>query len=183
MRIAVIFTAHTLWRATLFPQRILLKIRADKQKKKKKKISLLFPPFSFFSFSFSLFFFLLVTRHTYLPGGGGRNSLHWPTPPTPSSANIHVFIKHKKPECFPGLFLSPDFITLVPQVGFQERVTDRRTHMGLGGFRWHFRAKKEGNIRAKPLDLRASNGHKYSGKRLQPLKRNSSRTQPYERVI
>ena len=37
MGIAVIFTAHTLWRATLFPQRILLKIRADKQKKKKKK--------------------------------------------------------------------------------------------------------------------------------------------------
>ena len=28
--------------------------------------------------------------------------------------------------------------------------------------------KKSGNIRAKPLDLRASNGKKYSGKRLQP---------------
>ena len=67
MRIAVIFTAHTLWRATLFPQRILLKIRADKQKKKKKKNkkSLLFPPFSFFSFSFSLFFFCLsLVRET-----------------------------------------------------------------------------------------------------------------------
>ena len=33
--IAVIFTAHTLRRATLFPQRILFKIRADKQKKTK----------------------------------------------------------------------------------------------------------------------------------------------------
>ena len=32
--IAVIFTAHTLRRATLFPQGILFKIRADKQKKK-----------------------------------------------------------------------------------------------------------------------------------------------------
>ena len=52
MRIAVIFTAHTLWRATLFPQRILLKIRADKQKKKNKKnkspfFSLLSPSLSF----------------------------------------------------------------------------------------------------------------------------------------
>ena len=28
--------------------------------------------------------------------------------------------------------------------------------------------QKSGNIRAKPLDFRASNGRKYSGKRLQP---------------
>ena len=35
--IAVIFTAHTLRRATLFPQGILFKIRADKQKKKKQR--------------------------------------------------------------------------------------------------------------------------------------------------
>ena len=47
-RIAVIFTAHTLWRATF-----CLKYELTS---KKKKISLLFPPFSF-SFSFSLFFF------------------------------------------------------------------------------------------------------------------------------
>ena len=37
IRIAVIFTAHTLRRATLFPQRILFKIRADKKKKKKRR--------------------------------------------------------------------------------------------------------------------------------------------------
>ena len=30
--------------------------------------------------------------------------------------------------------------------------------------------KKSGNIRAKPLDFRASNGQKYVGKRLQPPK-------------
>ena len=57
MRIAVIFTAHTLWRATLFP-RILLKIRADKQKKKKKHPS--FP--SFLLLLFLSLFLLLVTR-------------------------------------------------------------------------------------------------------------------------
>ena len=34
--IAVIFTAHTLRRATLFPQGILFKIRADKQKKQRR---------------------------------------------------------------------------------------------------------------------------------------------------
>ena len=34
----------------------------------------------------------------------------------------------------------------------------------------HFRqfGQKSGNIRAKPLDYRASNGTKYSGNRLQP---------------
>ena len=85
MRIAVIFTAHTLWRATLFPQRILLKIRADKQKKKKKKkkkISLLFPPFSFFFFSFSLFFFACHSS------GGAvcppcLSKIHYKTTPSP----------------------------------------------------------------------------------------------------
>ena len=38
--------------------------------------------------------------------------------------------------------------------------------------------KKKGNIRAKPLDFRASNGKTYSGKRLQPPEQNSSRTPP-----
>ena len=68
MRIVVIFTAHTLWRATLFPQRILLKIRADKQKKKNKSpfFSLLSPS----SPSLSLFF--VVACHT--SGGGGQSA-------------------------------------------------------------------------------------------------------------
>ena len=74
MRIAVIFTAHTLRRATLFPQRILLKIRADKQKKKKKSpfFSLLSPS----SPSLSLSFF--VACHS--SGGGGQSA---PLPPPP----------------------------------------------------------------------------------------------------
>ena len=67
MRIAVIFTAHTLWRATLFP----LKIRGDKQKKNKKSpfFSLLSPSSPSLSPSF---FFLLVTRQ------GGQSA-----PPAP----------------------------------------------------------------------------------------------------
>ena len=39
-----------------------------------------------------------------------------------------------------------------------------------------FGPKKIGDIRAKPFDFCASNGQKYSGKRLQPPERNSSRT-------
>ena len=38
----------------------------------------------------------------------------------------------------------------------------------LESFKLPFSGKKSGNIRAKPLDLRATNGQNYSGKRLQP---------------
>ena len=85
--IAVISTAHTLRRATLFPQWILLKIRADKQKKKKKKKStqrwltminkvLIGPPFIHGEYSFFFFFFgLLLVR------GGGAVCPPCPPPP------------------------------------------------------------------------------------------------------
>ena len=55
--IAVNFTAHTLWRASLFLQRILVKIRAHKQNFKKKIPPLLFLFSPFFPLFPPPFFF------------------------------------------------------------------------------------------------------------------------------